>query len=494
MIRNELTDEGLLLDVVYGGVARVGGSELALPGLDLCFNGRHVHGKTMPSRVNTTKHSNITVQRVPTVTLFIDTMSICSNPPSVKPQASLHALPVQHSPGELPDDVMLLKQLGPRLSAELDGRSIHAKRILDIMFPDAILPFTVDREVLFSLNDVYSKEHRNWVNLFQHTEDSLASFLNSIAANLDKMLPVNLKSKRTWSSSYSSKALPGSSISRGGDLILLDKPEPQPHLMHWRHIHSIGEITEDSYHRSGVDDTINEKSYVILNTQHNRNFVPMLSFFGNKFRFTVTDREGQLYSDAYSMDEDGCEDALSLLRIIVGLMYTDLPILGYDNSMITDVEGNLTQIVFKDITFDVVELIHAAQCLVGRATQVWRVKHDKHIYVLKDSWALKDLPSEAYFLDKLPHIQGVPTVHIATDVLLDPAEPSRGNLTTGSLRRYMGAREYGSEADERVRRRLVMTEDGAHISSFENMAELVGAMRDVAISTLLSMWRRPDFN
>jgi hypothetical protein len=294
--------------------------------------------------------------------------------------------------------------------------------------------------------------------------------LNKLCQAISKSTKAPIK--RDWTSDYCDRPLPDSPIKRKPDIILKDIDNS---IVTWRTVCAIAEITFIGYEAGKLVSTVIDKSYIIMTTQADHVFVPILSVWGkHKFHLTVTDREGQLRSMVYELaGVRPVTVSLSFLRVIVGLCFTDKQYVGYDPTMTTDVFGIVKSIKCCGADYRVVRTIYETQSFIGRATRVWQVEYMGKQYILKDAWVEKSRPvSEFEHLQHIDGVQGVPKFVCGEDVLID-----RKKMCTGNIR--------GVELDSRrMQRRVVTASIGASIASFRTKRELISAFKDVVISAL----------
>ena len=281
--------------------------------------------------------------------------------------------------------------------------------------------------------------------------------------------------KQKWSAKYRNTPLPDSPIKRKPDIVLIDGDVDDEPIVTWRTVRAIAEITSQCYEVGKLVGTVVDKSYIMLTTQFDRVFVPILSVWGrHRFRLTVTDREGQLRSMVYELS--GVRPAsvsLAFLRLVVGLCFTDNQCVGYDPTMITDKFGVVKSIKCKGNVYTVVRVVYESQSFVGRATRVWVVKHNKKKFILKDTWVEKSRTvSEIEHLEHIKGMRGVPVYVCGEDVSIDGKVLCTGNIR-GILLPTM-----------RVRRRIVTSSIGHHISQFRTKRELISAFKDVTVGVL----------
>jgi hypothetical protein len=278
--------------------------------------------------------------------------------------------------------------------------------------------------------------------------------------------------KRKWSADYRNTPLPDSPIKRKPDIVLKDIDNA---VVTWRTVRAIAEITSQGSEVGKLVGTVIDKSYIILSTQADRVFVPVLSVWGkHRFRLTVTDREGQLRSSVCELaGVRPVSVSLAFLRIIAGLCFTDKRHVGYDPTITTDAYGVVKSIHCCGKDFKVVRTIYETQSFLGRATRVWLVEYRKRLYILKDAWVEKSRPfTEADHLKHIAGVQGVPELYCGEDVLINGKV-----LCTGDIRGI-------KLPTMRVRRRIVTKSFGSHIADFRNKRELISAFKDIVLSAL----------
>ena len=139
-----------------------------------------------------------------------------------------------------------------------------------------------------------------------------------------------------------------------------------------------------------------DKSYIILTTQADHTFIPILSVWGfHKFWLIVTNHEGQQHSMVYELaSPTPISASLAFLQIIVNLCFTDKQYIGYDPTMTTNNFGLVKSIKCCSKIYKVICIIYETQSFVGHATRVWEVEHDNQHLILKDAWVKKSHPCQ----------------------------------------------------------------------------------------------------
>jgi hypothetical protein len=335
------------------------------------------------------------------------------------------------------------------------------------VFPDSALPFKVDDAFIDKCREHLTDKRYNWGT----TENALATFLNTICAAIAAASGKPIL--RVWSASYCDTILKGSPIRRKPEVALLDHDFKG--IPTWQDVRAVAEATDSKFEHSRIIRTVTDKAYIMLNTQPNRVFVPIISTWDKtKFRLTVTDRQGQLRTKTFNI-EYGVRraDLLILLRILVGLCFGNNEAVGYDPTIIMR-QDKVEAIMCAGMRFNVIRLIYATQTLIGQATHVWEVEHDGTSHILKDAWIERSRPmSEAMHLEKIGEMEGIPKLVCSEDVTINGVA-----LSTGRLRHGV----YGNSDMERIRRRTVTSSCGSHIAQFRSKRELISALKDIVVS------------
>jgi hypothetical protein len=347
--------------------------------------------------------------------------------------------------------------------------------LIQTIFPDDKLPILPSNNLLNQLA-LYDKKQGKWKlpdYEKENNEDNLTAFLNQICDNIEKI--TETKALRKWNSNFCNTPLEGSPISRKPDIVLLDVASKC--RVTWTSIRAIFETTSQKYETRKISNTVTDKSYIILTTQPNRIFVPILSIWGAfNLRLTVTDRQGQLRSQVVDIGRPWrSSDSLTFLRLIIGFCFADSLLVGYDPTMRTTYDDKVEFISCDGKEFKVIDVLFEAQSLVGRGTRVWLVEYQGKRYILKDSWVeVSRHVSEFKCLEDLKGIKGVAQLFCGADVCIDGVL-----LTTGFVR---NGGSWGDQKRSRVRQRVVLSSIGDHIATFRSRKELIAAFRDIASS------------
>ena len=207
---------------------------------------------------------------------------------------------------------MDLNELGELLNVDIFGCSdTYIDDVADLLtgiFPDFKLPIIPSQSLLEQLL-LYDSLQQKWkIPDISHTpkgskiqsEVKLASFLNCICDDIGKI--TGQRPLRQWDSNFCNVALEGSPISRKPDIILIDIAQCSP--VTWHSVRAITKVTTQEYETKKISSTVTDKTYIILSTQPNCVFVPILSIWGNfHLHLMVTDHQGQLRLQAINIVE-----------------------------------------------------------------------------------------------------------------------------------------------------------------------------------------------
>lgn len=380
---------------------------------------------------------------------------------------------------------ILAREMGDYLAIELDN--VKPTNIIDlpnIIFPDSSLPFPVNEGLLRQLKDVWNPRKKVLIPPIAYTEAGIQNWFNLIAHNIASVKPKSPAS-RYWSSQYCNTVLPDKELEYKPDVILIDN---QHIPLDWRSVHAVAEVTSRKSFHSEMKRTINNKTYLMFSTQHNRRFVPFLAICAHKIYFFVTDREGQAMSEIRHLQE-GDYHALNLIRIIVALMFAQHETIGFDPTMTTSHEGQISTISANGEKYTVKSAIHIVQGIIGRSTRVWSV-HDsnKRLCIVKDGWIQEGrADAERQYLEKLnrDEVAGIPQLLWGGTVQIhDPKDPLRQRFCDDHTAWIRHGFSDGTKY--RIHRRLILSPVGQDLSSFTSLGELVTALRDVAVGGFIS--------
>jgi hypothetical protein len=379
-------------------------------------------------------------------------------------------------------------QLESCLQKELDRNVVVTapQFFLDLLWPNDKLPLPLDYNIFPILveNGVWDGVRDCFITgPASYTEVDMAGWLNALGGMLGIFMPISptqgVERRRIWCPGNRNKSPDGSTINRKPDLTLIDKSDTAGRIS-WSMIHALGEVTSEAKFPKRMYSTINDKSYLLFLSQHDRRFAPALCFDGmGMFSLTITDRQGQITMPPMSLLQ-GKGNAFTLMKILCFLMYGDLLFTGRDPTMILDSRKKVQAIIVNGHTYDVVHIIYTLQSLIGRGTTIWLVFRDGKFFILKDSWIQASrVGSEISLLEKLKHDvklkDHVPHIVEGEDVKVMGVVDS-----TGHYREFIGGIE-----EQRIHRRLVLTPIGLPITGFMSKADFIFAMIDIVAGKLL---------
>lgn len=379
--------------------------------------------------------------------------------------------------------------MDPGLKEELHNAILtDVPDFVEHIFPDKFLPLPVS-QLMKGLNiAMYRKSTGLWTacpNLFVAstnggTERKVALFFNrvgnamlSVCKEHQVHVPAN---KRTWTSTFSERPLPGGGAGRKPDLLLLDGNDPQ-----WSKVLSHGELRSTV---SGLQDSMNQLvngAYLVFSTQDDRRFHVALSVCTTEIRLLFFDRSGVVGSTAIDLHKY----PETFVRILAGLMLTDRSILGYDPTILRGPDG-IRQIRVGGALYDIVSTQFVSDVIRGRGTVCWHVQRGGIDYVVKDTWAdISRTYTEAEILKKAHGIEGVPEVIAAEVVKIHGDEDSTSHARSIiDVNSYIHGSLLGN-LEIRLHRRLVVTPFAEPITSFRSKQELISVFMDLIQSRSL---------
>lgn len=137
-----------------------------------------------------------------------------------------------------------------------------------------------------------------------------------------------------------------------------------------------------------IEDTLQQKSYIMFMEQDDRLFNPTLFFSGNSFGFHVFDRTGLR---CFVAPCGANSSPKHILRILGCLFFGRPATVGYDETIRT--EGGRAKEIYHDKQWWTVDReLHKSESFVGRSTKCWIVSREEEdggrkTLVLKDTWA-----------------------------------------------------------------------------------------------------------
>lgn len=159
------------------------------------------------------------------------------------------------------------------------------------LFPNNILPFSVNWESLDLLSGVYDSNTYKWIIVKEQTEkvsrslstehcmysqtQTYCCFLPAISRAISAKTGV--ASKQTRDASYRNTLLLDSPIKEKPDIVLLDT---NCSLVTWCTVHAVTKVTSQKFEFNKLVATVTDKSYIILTTQTDCTFIPILSVWG----------------------------------------------------------------------------------------------------------------------------------------------------------------------------------------------------------------------
>jgi hypothetical protein len=411
-------------------------------------------------------------------------------PPSIIPNETIFSnLRVQT--GQVPGDILESGQLVGALQSELNDNILDlSDSSLNELYPSSgpHCPLEIDLSLFKALaeENLWNSKLKRFNLPSDYKEISIGKWLNSLARVMSKHSEKPLR--RKWWDGCSTLPPSGAEYNRKPDLALLDIPymktlKKKDTRIDWRFIRSIAEVTHEKQFPDRIVDTVTSKSFLMFACQHDRRFVPALTFIGDgRFRFTLTDREGQLRYECGNLRQSNVRTAKNLLLILSYLMLGDVSDVGLDPHFICDNDtGSVAAVNIEGKRFDLVQRIYTLEKLLGRGTKVWIVSNDGKRYILKDSWIQANrVESEIDHLSAMLDCKDlenfVPTLICGGDVHIRDKPDS-----TGTYRRD----DEGLGSARRFHRRIVTLPIGEPITDFRSKKEFLLSLIDIINGKIL---------
>jgi hypothetical protein len=375
---------------------------------------------------------------------------------------------------------ILARDMGNYLAIELERVSpVPIFNLPSLVFPDSSLPFPVDEALLVSLGDQVWDPHSNTLVPPQRlSEISIEQWFNGIARAISGA--TRKDTRKFWSSQFANSVLDHPELDRKPDVILINEGL---NPVSWRNVHAVAEVTTIDKFHTVLKKTINNKTYLMFSTQHERRFVPFLAICRNSIHFIVSDRQGQTTSEIFYR-RPGVYYALNLVRIIVALMFGSNETIGFDSTIETQRDGEITKISADGTDYTVKSTVHAVRGIVGRSTRVWSAfrkleNGEKESVIIKDGWIQEGRANaEKENLELVRNITGVPTLVWGGTV--QAHLPNSGNQLVDDNTLWI-RHMFSDRRTFRIHRRLVLKPVGENLSTFTSLGELIAALRDVAV-------------
>jgi hypothetical protein len=407
------------------------------------------------------------------------------------------------------------------LERDLDRRVITVNSyIADTLFPDRAFGFPITASFVMNFTSAFVSPDASLNKANFSSETATTTFLNRIITTIAQFLKQSGQSKlrplRYFTSVHSQKPLPGNSPLKPDIMVVrLIDGCTQDISLAWPDVQAFAEHTSEKLPPKRMQETVTLKSYQMFCSQPERDFVICLCIMGGGFYIVVTTHAAQFETDVMGF---GPNANIPFFRMVMGLAFLSDEMIGIDSTMFrrcdatlssgkklgdlykpfsltaqiepitfrTSIEPptlavvytpaeegfdkNFSHIMVGDQRYNVIRLLFRAQTLIGRATRTFLVElPDGTEGILKDSWGIVDRSSEAAF------IQGL-------EIPFGPSLIDSCSLrTTGIFQNCILSDLLKIIDERRVKRRLVTSPAGVHISNFSSLWELMVAFLDVII-------------
>ena len=208
---------------------------------------------------------------------------------------------------------------------------------------------------------------------------------------VQSMLP-----KRRWTAVAAGKPLPASSpygVKRKPDVALLNVIDGESMSLTepdaWSKVNALCETSATKLSgNTTIEDTLEQKAYIMFMEQDDRVFNPTLFFSGNSFGLHVFDHTGLCCFDTQL---DASSSPKHILRILSCLFFGRPATIGYDETIRSE-GGRAKEIYHGKEWWTVGRELYKSESFVGRSTKCWTVSREgsggsRKTLVLKDTWA-----------------------------------------------------------------------------------------------------------
>lgn len=417
-----------------------------------------------------------------------------------------------------------IERLAQILDRDLDRRIIQVSTyIADTLFPDEAFGFPLTASFAMNFTSAFLSQDGG-LNASNFANDKrTATFLNRMVTTMARSLQSSGQSSlsplRYFSSLNSTKPLEGdSSLKPDVTLVRLIDGCTHEGNLRWRDVQAIIEHTREKKPPARMPKTVNLKTYSMFCSQPERDFVVCLCIMHDGFHIVVSTHAAQFETDVIGF---GPNSNIPFLRMVMGMAFLSDDRIGIDTTMIRRCDLTLSSgkkledlyqpfparssipqpltftipiaspelaVIYtlaeegfdKDFShikvdnrsYKVIRLLFCSQALIGRATKTFLVEFpDGTRGILKDSWGIDGMQSEAEFIRDLDIPFGPSLIDTHS---LRTTRPFQSCILTDLL--------PGQIINEcRVKRRVVTSPAGVHISDFSCLWELMVAFLDVVI-------------
>ena len=170
---------------------------------------------------------------------------------------------------------------------------------------------------------------------------------------------------------------------------------------------------------------------------------------------------------------------LDLIRIIVALMFGSNKTIGFDSTIETQPDGEITKVSADGTDYNIKSTVHAVHGIVGRSTHVWSgfrklENGKKESVIIKDGWIQEGRANaEKLNLELVQGITGVPTLVWGGTV--QAHLPNSGNELVDDNTLWI-CHMFSDRHTFHIHRRLVLKPIGKKLSTFTSLGELIAAL------------------
>ncbi|KAL5513892.1 hypothetical protein ACEPAG_2653 [Sanghuangporus baumii] len=242
-------------------------------------------------------------------------------------------------------------------------------------------------------------------------------------------------------------------------------------ILSWQTIKVPVVFAQDEEEDETVLKLLSSAVHIWSNQGYRRRFVMGIGIYNKRFELICFNRSGIVFSEDHSNSQ-----TMNLARLILGLLFSDAECLGYDPSVLFDMERST--LVNQKTYFRKVSCGTGGRLFSSDTTCILAVRSGE-LYAIKDVW-----------LDYEQSIDGPPEVQILR--MISDVENVTRLVEHEQLKTRYGSDdstdpfwetdaddEYSFRLPTRFHHRYVIKPVGMHLDGFVSLEEIVSAIRDV---------------
>lgn len=380
--------------------------------------------------------------------------------------------------------------MDPALKEELfESELLDVPGFVEHLFPDSLFPVPFD-----SLESAVRKKHWNarmedWKGyspLSSATsaagkkpgvaEIALATFFNTISETLVRACrslnrSYRTFSKRNWVSNSNKPMSGGPQAKRKPDVCFVNEDQAAT----WSSTLVTAELKSKASDVNEAFKQLANSAFMVFATQDDRRFHIGVSVCHTFVHVYVFDRAGVIGSSPFHLSKDSA----LLIRLMAGLILTDVDAIGFDPSIHHREDGTRTVSV-ADVEYQIVKTLFISDSIRGRGTVCWQARHGGSEYVIKNTWTdVSRLKTEGDIMRMADGTEGLARLVAEEIVQYNAKDDSTSTIRSiiPMLKDYYRKAWY-DKLEVRVHRRLVTTPVADSLENFKSKKELLSVLID----------------